>query len=81
MLQEADAQDNLNFRFKRAAETAATNYNYGLNELARRILISIEAALIADTDNGTCLKKALCENNKYSRSVKTRSKIWIPVWR
>lgn len=75
--------NNMHYRHKRgvlAAKVVDPN-NYALNELARRILISIEAATIANIDNGVCLRKTLCENNRYSRQLVDTNKIWIPVWR
>ncbi|GJQ74259.1 hypothetical protein Trydic_g19160 [Trypoxylus dichotomus] len=78
-IEDGGIRDNLNFRFKRNTKQPP-NTNYALNELSRRIILSIEAALIANSDDGMCMKKVLCENNKYSRTLKTRSKIWIPVW-
>ncbi|XP_044757834.1 uncharacterized protein LOC123315988 [Coccinella septempunctata] len=73
---------NMQYRNRRdvpAAKVVDPN-NYALNELARRVLISIEAATLANLDNGVCLRKTLCENNRYSRQLVDTNKIWIPVW-
>lgn len=51
-----------------------------INELSRRVLRSIDAAMVAEADNAKCLQKVLCENNKYARSRKDNQKIWMPVW-
>lgn len=51
-----------------------------MNELSRKILISIDAVQIADKDNGKCLLNSICENNKYSRDMNNNQKLWIPVW-
>ncbi|XP_071055701.1 uncharacterized protein [Onthophagus taurus] len=68
-------KDNLNFRHKRQAQS-----DININELARKILTSIEAALVANEDKGSCLRLQLCENNKYSRGLNDNGKLWIPVW-
>lgn len=52
-----------------------------LNELSHNVLRSIEAALVADTDFGNCIRKILCENNRHSTQTKDARKIWMPVWR
>lgn len=50
-----------------------------INEISRKVLMSIDAAMIAAQDNGNCLKKILCENSKFDKM--TPNKIWLPVWR
>lgn len=57
------------------------NGNSAINDLARRVLLSMESALVTEDDDGNCLRQKLCENNKYSRSLSTRQKVWVPVWR
>lgn len=52
-----------------------------INELSRKVLKSIEVALIASEDNGNCLKRVLCENNKSTNNETSNQKIWMPVWR
>uniref|UniRef100_A0ABD2WTB1 Uncharacterized protein n=1 Tax=Trichogramma kaykai TaxID=54128 RepID=A0ABD2WTB1_9HYME len=54
--------------------------NEELEELARRVMRSIEAALVADADRGNCLRRALCEDNRYSVDRADGQRIWIPVW-
>lgn len=74
-------RDDPNPRSRRGIPTITQPNNVALNELARRILTSMEAAFVAHQDDGDCLRKSLCENNKYARSLDDRNKIWIPVWR
>lgn len=50
-----------------------------INEISRKVLMSIDAAMIAAQDNGNCLKKTLCENSKFDKM--TQNKMWLPVWR
>lgn len=52
-----------------------------LNELSHTVLRSIEAALVADLDFGNCIRRILCESNRYSTETKDARKIWLPVWR
>lgn len=51
-----------------------------MNEISQRVLLSIDAVLIAEQDNGKCLRNVICENNKYSRNLNNNQKLWIPVW-
>ncbi|GAB0100742.1 hypothetical protein DMENIID0001_168280 [Sergentomyia squamirostris] len=51
-----------------------------INEMARIVLMSIDAARTADKDKGLCLHRAICENNKFSRTFKDSTKFWIPLW-
>lgn len=55
--------------------------NEDLNDLSYRVLRSIEAVMVAETDSGNCLRKILCENNRYSRGINDDRRIWVPVWR
>lgn len=74
-----DTREEILVRLRRDATGKANNL--AINELARKILTSMEAALVANQDGGNCLRKTLCENNRYSRSLTDNGKIWIPVWR
>ncbi|XP_058795076.1 uncharacterized protein LOC131666435 [Phymastichus coffea] len=70
-------------RFKREAlYTPPLSYtsNEEVNELAERVLRSIEAVLVAQSDNGNCLRRLLCEDNRFSRDTENGHRIWIPVW-
>lgn len=55
--------------------------NEDLNDLSYRVLMSIEAAMVAEADSGNCLRKVLCENNRYSKQTNDGRRIWVPVWR
>lgn len=55
--------------------------NEDLNDLSYRVLRTIEAAIIAETDSGNCLRRILCEDNRYSKGTNDGRRIWIPVWR
>lgn len=52
-----------------------------LNAMSSRVLSSIEAFAILNEDDGQCLRRTLCEANKYSRSLTGIQRIWIPFWR
>lgn len=78
---DIDGRDEESFRRRRDVPTINQPDNQALNELARRILISIEAAMVAHQDDGNCLRKTLCENNFYSRTLTSNQKYWVPVWR
>lgn len=49
------------------------------NEIARRALRSFEGFIIAKDDEGQCLKKFICENNKFSRRARDIQKYLIPL--
>ncbi|XP_066994869.2 uncharacterized protein [Anabrus simplex] len=51
-----------------------------LNHMAQRVLLSIETLLALQEDDGECLKRVLCENNRYARSLQGNSRVWLPVW-
>ncbi|KAJ9601148.1 hypothetical protein L9F63_000727, partial [Diploptera punctata] len=51
-----------------------------VNVMAQRVLKSIEVFLHMQHDDGECLRQTLCENNRYSRSLKGTDRIWLPVW-
>ncbi|XP_025830362.1 uncharacterized protein LOC112904478 [Agrilus planipennis] len=70
--------DGMRFRFKRNVNGFMKTSV--LNEMARKVLITIDTALMAESDNGECLRRSLCENNKYSRGLNENGKYWIPVW-
>lgn len=54
------------------------NFDFQVNEMSRKVLQSIEAAIVAPDDNGNCLKRILCQNNKMK--TVSSNKIWLPVW-
>ncbi|XP_026477731.1 uncharacterized protein LOC113383696 [Ctenocephalides felis] len=51
-----------------------------INELGRRILQSFDAVLVASQDEGACLRRIICDNNRYSRTRTDRQKYWLPIW-
>jgi hypothetical protein len=51
-----------------------------INDVSRRALQSIEAFVMAKDDRGRCLKKFVCENNKFSRSTVDIQKYTIPIF-
>lgn len=52
-----------------------------MNEVARRVLQSLDAVVAAEKDHGKCLQHIICENNKFSRDREDNQKLWMPVWR
>ena len=74
----------LDTRYKRHAldaETLSFSINEEVNELAHRVLRSIETIFIANIDSGKCLRRYLCDDNNYSKEMKDGRKVWIPIWR
>ncbi|EZA60635.1 hypothetical protein X777_14241 [Ooceraea biroi] len=69
-------------RFKRHAIPLplSTPSNEDLNDLSYRVLRSIEAAMVAEADSGNCLRRMLCEDNRYSKRANDGRRIWVPVW-
>ncbi|XP_011313840.1 uncharacterized protein [Fopius arisanus] len=69
-------------RIKRNIFTPNFSYqsNSELNELAHRVLRSIEAAMVAEQDTGRCLRWTLCRDNRHSRTMNSAQKLWVPVW-
>lgn len=68
-------------RNRREAESSPFYIENNLrNEIARRVLVSMEAIFIADQDNGHCLRREICANNKFSRTLSNNQKLWIPVY-
>jgi hypothetical protein len=63
----------------------ATPYDIGsaetLNAMSMRVLKSIEMFFTVENDDGECLRQTLCENNRFSRQLKGKDRIWLPVWR
>ncbi|KAF5300442.1 hypothetical protein FQA39_LY02241 [Lamprigera yunnana] len=76
----SDEAERVRRRRKRSIPQISQPNNELLNDVARRVLISIEAALIAYQDDATCLRRVLCENNMYSRTLDSNQRYWIPVW-
>jgi hypothetical protein len=51
-----------------------------INELAKRVLKSIDAVLVANEDQAACFQRIVCDNNGFSRGQTDGQKYWIPVW-
>lgn len=51
-----------------------------VNDISKRTLQSIEAFILSKDDGGQCLKKYICEHNKFSRKSKDIQKYLIPVF-
>lgn len=68
----------LEVRVKRSVDHLDPNIQQ-VNEISRRALRSFEAFLVARHDNGQCLKKFICENNKFSRKTVDLQKYLIPI--
>lgn len=49
--------------------------------MSMRVLKSIEVFFTMENDDGECLRQTLCENNRFSRKLKGKDRIWLPVWR
>jgi hypothetical protein len=76
---EADTTE-LEVRVRRSIERQ-TNLNVKrANEISKRALQSFEAFVIAKNDGGQCLKKFICENNKFSRRAIDLQKYLIPIF-
>lgn len=51
-----------------------------INEMSRKVLKSIEAAIFSSKDNGECLREVLCQNTIFYTNNENE-KIWLPIWR
>lgn len=51
-----------------------------INNISKRTLQSIEAFVVAKHDKGRCLRKFICENNKFSRKAFDIQKFTIPIF-
>lgn len=54
-----------------------------LNQLSYYVLNSIDTLILLQQDKKQehCLKRSLCESNKFSRNLSLNQQIWVPVWR
>lgn len=55
--------------------------HFQLNDVTKKVLLSIDAAQMANVDNGKCLWYSLCETSKHSRTLQNNQKLWLPVWK
>lgn len=51
-----------------------------MNEIARRAVISMDALDHARKDDGLCVHKVICENNKFVRNRKDNQRFYLPMW-
>lgn len=70
----------LEVRVKRAIEEHSPNNIREINDISKRTLQSIEAFVLAKHDQGQCLKKFICENNKFSRQAADIQRYTIPIF-
>lgn len=70
----------LEVRVKRSIEEYSPENIRQVNDISKRTLQVIEAFLIAKEDRGQCLKKFICENNKFSRKSLDIQKYTIPIF-
>lgn len=52
-----------------------------INNIARRVLDSMDAAVYAKRDNGQCVQREICESNHFSKELKYTRLYWIAVWK
>lgn len=79
---EAEAAE-LEVRVRRSIDKFERKKNQNINqvnEISKRALQSFEAFVIAKNDRGQCLKKFICENNKFSRRTIDLQKYLIPIF-
>lgn len=69
----------LEVRIKRAIEDFDPNVRQ-INEISKRALRSFEGFVVARDDQGQCLKRFICENNKFSRRTRDLHKYLIPIF-
>lgn len=70
----------LEVRVKRAIRDHSPDNIKQINDISKRTLQSIEAFVQAKDDRGQCLKKFICENNKFSRTALDIQKYTIPIF-
>lgn len=73
----------LEVRVRRSIEQYAPHDNSSIqqiNDISKRTLQSIEAFVMAKNDRGECLKRFICDNNKFSRKAFDIQKYTIPIF-
>lgn len=70
----------LEVRVKRAIKEQSNDNIKQINDISKRTLQSIEAFVISKADRGECLRKFICENNKFSRRAFDIQKYTIPIF-
>lgn len=51
-----------------------------IDEISRGALRAIDSFILVNHDEGNCLKRMICENNKFSRTVDDLQKFTIPLF-
>ncbi|XP_062549007.1 uncharacterized protein LOC134213723 [Armigeres subalbatus] len=51
-----------------------------INQIARRVLDSMDAALYARQDEGQCVQRVICEGQRMSKELKYTRGYWISMW-
>lgn len=70
----------LEVRVRRSIEEYSPESIRQVNDISKRTLQSIEAFLVAKHDRGQCLKRFICENNKFSRKAPDIQKYTVPIF-
>ncbi|KAK9504736.1 hypothetical protein O3M35_011002 [Rhynocoris fuscipes] len=51
-----------------------------LNDMAYRVMLSIDKLMKLNESTDECLEYSLCQNNRYSRELNGHARIWLPIW-
>nr|XP_029728574.1 uncharacterized protein LOC109429721 [Aedes albopictus] len=51
-----------------------------INEIARKVLDSMDAAVFARRDEGQCVQRVICESQQLSKELKYARGYWMSVW-
>ncbi|XP_029720513.2 uncharacterized protein LOC115262247 [Aedes albopictus] len=51
-----------------------------INEIARKLLDSMDAAVFARRDEGQCVQRVICESQQLSKELKYARGYWMSVW-
>lgn len=83
MLRQPDPLQAINYYKTDDSPTArkSRSLRQSLDQLTARALASLDGLEILHKDGGKYLQQALCEANKFSRTMSGKSKIWLPLWR
>ena len=52
-----------------------------INEIARKVLDSMDAAVFARRDEGQCVQRVICESQQLSKELKYARGYWMSVWK
>lgn len=83
MTTDGNAANNNNDGTTRVKRNINMIKDNDLNQLSYHILNSIDTLIMLQEDKKQehCLKRSLCESNKFSRKLPLNQQIWVPVWR